>query len=278
MENIFNNKFATLKLCTRIEDVFSTTNSLKSNYYSLLWVTDGMIDLSVDEIVIQLDVNQMAFITPGKYVKIVENCGRINILQFNREFYCIRENDHEVSCEGILYFGAQGIPKLNLEKKEVQSFERLVEVLREEFEIIDTIQEEMLRVVLKKWLIKATRIAKKQDSFVADADCQSEMVRQFKILVEKYFKQYHKVKDYAKLLNLSPKTISNQFRILGHDNPSIVIQQRIIIEAKRYLLYSNLSIKEIAFKLGFVDASSFSNYFKIRTEISPKKFKEIYSK
>lgn len=87
MEHIFNNGFATLKLWTRIEDVFSTTN-----------------------------------------------------IQFNREFYCIRENDYEVSCEGILYFGAQGVPKLNLDNREAQSFERLLDVLCEEFEIIDTIE------------------------------------------------------------------------------------------------------------------------------------------
>jgi hypothetical protein len=51
-----------------------------------------------------------------------------------------QENDHEVSCEGILYFGAQGVPKLNLDNREAQSFERLLDVLCEEFEIIDTIE------------------------------------------------------------------------------------------------------------------------------------------
>jgi len=265
-----------LKFCTRIEDAFSSTVSSKSNCYSLLWVTDGMIDLSVDEIVMQLDKNQMAFITPVKYVKILEKHGKANIIQFNREFYCIRENDHEVSCEGILYFGAQGVPKLNLDNKEVQSFERLLEVIHEEFEIIDTIQEEMLRIVLKKWLIKATRIAKVQNNIVGWSNSKTEVLRQFKILVEKNYKTHHKVSDYAKLLNMSPKTISNQFKILGQESPSVIIQQRIIIEAKRYMLYSNLSIKEIAFKLGFDDASSFSHYFKSRTGVSSKQFKETY--
>ena len=179
-------------------------------------------------------------------------------------------------CGGILYFGAQGVPKLNLDNREAQSFERLLGVLREEFEIIDTIQEEMLRVVLKKWLIKATRIVKVQNNFVGGNDSKTELLKQFNILVEKNYKKHHKVKDYAKLLNISPKTISNQFKILGQESPSMIIQQRIIIEAKRYHLYSSLSIKEIAFKLGFVDASSFSHYFKTRTGISPKQFKEIY--
>jgi AraC-like DNA-binding protein len=275
LENIFNNGFATLKLSTRLEDVFTNRESSKSNCYSLLWVTEGMIDLSIDEIDIQLNENQMAFITPVKYVKILENHGKVNVIQFNREFYCIRENDHEVSCEGILYFGSQGLPTLNLEDKDVKSFERLLEVIREEFEITDTIQEEMLRIVLKKWLIKATRIAKVQNNIVGLSTSKTEVLRQFKVLVEKNYKTLHKVSDYAKLLNMSPKTISNQFNKLGQESPSVIIQQRVIIEAKRYILYSNLSNKEIAYKLGFDDSSSFSHYFKTRTGISSKQFKEI---
>lgn len=276
MENTFNNNFAVLKFCTKIEEIFPTGNSLKLNLYSLLWVTDGMIDLSVDEVLISINTNQMTFITPMKYVKILENHGKVNVLQFNREFYCIKENDHEVSCDGILYFGTQGVPIIDLNHQETQSFSRLLRVLQEEFEIIDAIQEEMLRIILKKWLIKSTRILKRQNNFIGENEPKFELLRQFKILLEKKYREYHKVSDYAELLNKSPKTIANQFNLLGQESPSMLIQQRIIIEAKRYLLYSSLSIKEIAFNLGFEEAPSFSHYFKSKTGISPRHFKEIH--
>lgn len=235
-----------------------------------------MIDLSVDEVLIPLNKDQMTFITPVKYVKILEGHGKVNILQFNRPFYCIKENDHEVSCDGILYFGAQGVPIIDLEDKDVQSFERLLGVLKEEFEITDTIQEEMLRAVLKKWLIKATRLVKSQNKFVGEKETKAELLRQFKILVEKNYRTHHKVSDYANLLNKSPKTISNQFRILGQISPSMMIHNRITIEAKRYLLYSPLSIKEIANNLGFENPSSFSHHFKKQTGLAPKQFKVIH--
>ena len=278
MENIFNNDFAILKSCTRLEDIFSAKKSSKVDFYSLLWVTEGMVDIAVDEVLVPINADQMTFITPIKYVKIVENHGQVNALQFNREFYCIRENDHEVSCDGILYFGAQGVPVIDLIPKEVNSFERLFGVLQEEFEIADSIQEEMLRAVLKKWLIKSTRILKKQNNFIGENEPKTELLRQFKILLEKNYRKYQKVSDYAKLLHKSPKTIANQFKLLGEESPSMLIQQRIIIEAKRYLLYSTLSVKEIAFKLGFDDPTSFSHYFKSRTSLSPRHFKEIYHK
>ncbi len=276
MEYIFNNNFAILKLCHQLEEVFSTSKAVRSDLYSMLWVTEGMIDLAIDEIRVPLDAGQMIFITPVKYVKILENHGKVHLLQFNREFYCIRENDHEVSCDGILYFGAPGVPIIHLEDQELQSFTRLIAVLEEEFEIVDPIQEEMLRTILKKWLIKSTRILKRQKKFVRENEPRAELLRQFNILLEKHYREYHQVKDYAKLLNRSPKTIANQFKILGQESPSMMIQQRLIIEAKRYLLYAELSVKEIAFKLGFEDASAFSHFFKSKTRMAPKTFREMH--
>jgi len=102
------------------------------------------------------------------------------------------------------------------------------------------------------------------------------LLRQFQIEVEKNFKKNHKVSFYAQLLKKSPKTIANQFKILGQECPSKIIQQRIIVEAKRYLLYSNLSIKEIAFNLGFDHAPAFSHYFKAVTGVSPSHFKTTH--
>lgn len=275
MENIFNNNFAELRFCTNLEAIFPAHQSAKLTLYTVLWVTEGMIDLYVDDVLIPINTHQMAFVTPMKYVKIAENHGTVKVLQFNREFYCIRENDHEVSCNGILYFGTQGVPIIDLDDTEIHSFTRLLGVLREEFEVVDEIQEEMLRAILKKWLIKSTRILKRQYNFIGENGPKVELLRQFKILVEKNYREYHKVSDYAKLLNKSPKTIANQFKLLGQESPSMLIQQRIISEAKRYLLYSSLSIKEIAFHLGFEEAPSFSHFFKSKTKISPKHFKEM---
>lgn len=278
MEHNFDNDFAKFRLCTDLHANFSNKGE-RLTAYTIIWVIKGMIDLLVDGILVPLDTHQMTFLTPQKEVEIIGNHGNVRILQFNRAFYCIRENDHEVSCEGVLYFGAKGIPIIDLNiGQQVQNFERLIGVLEEEFEIADTIQEEMLRVVLKKWLIKSTRIIKDQQTYVGDFEPKSELVRQFHLFLEKNYRKLHKVSDYAQLLNKSPKTLSNQFNILGLENPSKLIQQRILLEAKRYLMYSDLSIKEIAFHLGFADTGAFSHYFKNRTSLTPGQFRDAYPK
>jgi len=266
----FNKGFGILRYCTRVKEAFVYTKNSKPKFYSLIWVTKGKLDLLVDGEAISVHAQQMAFITQVSYLTILENCSEVNIIQFNKEFYCI---NHEVSCEGILYFGTNSVPVLNLADKEIKSFKRLLNFLIEEFEIVDTIQEEMLRLILKKWLIKSTRIFKMQNNFVENNKATLELLRQFNILLEKNYSKHHLVKDYARLLNKSPKTMANQFKLLGQESPSLMIQHRIVIEAKRYLLFSPLSVKEIAFKLGFKDATTFSHFFKKKVSISPSAFK-----
>ncbi|HAA15175.1 MAG TPA: AraC family transcriptional regulator [Cytophagales bacterium] len=273
---IFNNGFAELRLCGDIHNFFNEQAPVKSDYYSIVWITQGMVDLVVDDVPLGLDEGQMAFITPSKYIQLGDVHGEAVTIQFNREFYCIRDNDHEVSCEGVLYFGAPGLPLIQLEEKPSNSFASLHFILEEEFEVVDTVQEEMLRTILKKWLIISTRLIKQQNKYLAQDESKSELLRQFRILLEKHFHQQHAVSFYADVLHRSPKTLANQFKLLGQEPPKQMIQQRVMAEAKRYLMYSELSVKEISYRLGFDAANTFTHYFNKISGISPTQFRSAY--
>jgi AraC family transcriptional activator of pobA len=95
-----------MKMSSNLEDIFSRKESKKPNMYTMIWVKSGMIDLSIDGVLVPINVNQMTFITPSNYIQLIEGDGDVQILQFKRELYFIRDNDHEVSCNGILYFGS----------------------------------------------------------------------------------------------------------------------------------------------------------------------------
>ena len=84
----------------------------------------------------------------------------------------------------------------------------------------------------------------------------------------------HQVQDYANLLFKSPKTLSNIFSKYSDRSPLQLIKDRIILEAKRLLMYTEMSSKEIAFELGFDDPASFSRFFKNAVKESPSAFKK----
>ena len=81
-------------------------------------------------------------------------------------------------------------------------------------------------------------------------------------LVDAHFREKKQVQEYAEILHRSPKTITNLFLTYGLSSPLKIIHERLEAEARRLLLYTNKSAKEIADLLGFEDAATFSRFFK----------------
>ena len=102
-----------------------------------------------------------------------------------------------------------------------------------------------------------------------------DIVREFNYLVEKHFKEKHSVAEYASLLNKSPKTLSNLFGKMHDRSPLKVIQDRLMLEARRLLRYTEKPISEIGYEIGFNDIQSFSRFFKKNEGRSPSEFRIV---
>ncbi|RZL44124.1 MAG: AraC family transcriptional regulator [Pedobacter sp.] len=99
----------------------------------------------------------------------------------------------------------------------------------------------------------------------------------FKQLLETNFRHQHTVAEYANLLNISSKTLVNHTNDAVLRTPLAIINDRIILEAKRLLLHSSLNVNEIGFQLGFDDASYFVKFFKKQVKRSPTEFRKLVS-
>ena len=128
----------------------------------------------------------------------------------------------------------------------------------EEFETIDHIQGEMLIVLLKRLLIKSVRIARKMLPKEDMPQEKLDIIRKFNLLVEMHFREKHKVSEYAVILNISPKSLSNVFLRYYNPSPLKVISERICLEGERLIRFSDKNMSEIAYSLGFNEASHFS--------------------
>ncbi|MET6999320.1 AraC family transcriptional regulator [Chitinophaga defluvii] len=194
--------------------------------------------------------------------------------QFNRDFYCIADHDAEVGCVGFLFYGIRHPMFIPLSSEEREQIELILKLSMEEMQIKDKMQGEMLRLLLKRLIIYITRIAKKQtENYCLFGEDKMDLVRMFNLLLEINFRSQHEVHFYANALNKSPKTLANLFATFKYPSPSRLIQQRIILEAKRQLNFTSLSAKEIAYALGFISPQHFSRFFKQHTGSNTSAFR-----
>lgn len=255
------------------QNLSAYSQSKQIGLYTFIWANSNPIELVIDSVPLILEPNSILALTPIQYIEYISGDQAV-IYQFNREFYCIKDHDQEVSCAGMLFFGNTNIPIISLDDQEQSKFRTLHEVFLDELNTKDNIQAEMLRMLMARFIIKCTRLLKNQEGVVeTPKSSKVDLLRSFNLLVEEHFKSEHSVAFYADKLYKSPKTLSNSFAKLNR-SPLQIIHQRIILEAKRLLTYSNKSAKEIAFEVGFEDASHLSRLFKKHTNLSPSEFKK----
>lgn len=240
--------------------------------FTFIWTQDEEVHLSIDGLPVLIKPHHIISLTPIQTVQFHEGQSLL-VYQFNREFYCIKDHDKEVSCVGLLFFGNEQIPIISLNTDEQQKFLQLHQVFLDELEHTgDNIQAEMLRMLMARFILKTTRLLKASDTDLPNQEGKLELLRNFNVLVELHFKQEHSVRFYADQLFKSPKTLSNSFGKINK-SPLKIIHERIVLEAKRMLLYSDKTAKEIAFEIGFEDASHLSRMFKKLTGLAPSEFK-----
>ncbi len=250
--------------------------SVNSGNITVLWNRNkNAILLEVDEMTISLLPNQLLTTTYLQHISFEKTNFPLTAFLFNREFYCISDHDSEVSCNGILFFGTQDLPIITIPKDQERKFNTLYEVFEDEFKTPDKIQGDMLQMLLKRLIIICTRLAKEQLIVKKLDNEQIDVVRKFNVLVDTHYKSKRKVSDYADLLFKSPKTLSNLFALYNQKSPQQIILERLALEAKRLIRFSNKQNQEIAYELGFNDPAHFSRFFKKMTNYSPTQYREI---
>jgi len=250
----------------------SIVNQSESSSLTIFWFQEDNNTFIIDGKNYCFNKHQIIFFTEFHQVKILKK-GPSKFLRFNRPFFCIIDHDVEVSCKGILFFGASQLPVVTIHPQEIERFEILWKMFLIEMKSKDNLQISMLQMMLKRYLILSTRLYKEQYK-LSKIKKENDLIREFNFLVEQHYATKHTVAEYSELLNKSSKTISNIFSKTGSKTPLSYIQDRKILEAKRLLHYTNTQIQEIAYKIGYDDVQTFSRFFKKKEGVSPTTYRE----
>ena len=259
----------------QFEKACTIDHSVQQNAYSIYWIQEGKGTYNIDFEQYQFEDNVLFFLSPGQVFTVdSEQIKTAYKLTFVRDFYCIQTHDQEVACNGILFNNIYETPFVKPCEKDTAKLNFILESLIEEFQQNETAQYDMLQSYLKQFIISSVRV--KKENHVIKEDTETRLFKDFSLLVEQNFRNMHSVTDYANRLGLSPKSITKHFQKLGAKTPSDFIKNRILLEAKRLLIYTDKTVKEIAFELGFNDPAYFTRFFTKGIEKSPLQFKKDY--
>lgn len=267
-----NNEFIEL---TNLQKGNSLTFDTTVSYpLTFVWIRGQQTNINFEGINLHLHNNTIICLTSFHKIEfnIIESA---RVIKFNREFYCVKDHDSEVSCKGLLFYGANQLPYFQIPEDEMDKFETFWHMFQIEMNLKDELQLEMLQMMLKRFIILCTRIYKSQINLTKLEFKEVDIVREFQFLVELHFKTKHSVQEYADLLNKSIKTLANTFSKVSDKSPLQIIHERKVLEAKRMLRYTDKPIKEIAYELGFEEIQTFSRFFKKMENISPSDFKKM---
>lgn len=273
MIHLFNQETTRAQLVigdSELTEKFFKTKKL--THFTFIRAQHAVINIKVDNIPIKIAPQEIASLTPNQNLTFIDSEEAI-IYQFNEEFYCIKDHDKKINCLGVLFSASKAVPIFQLNNEEVLKYNSLHEDIIQEFLIEDAIQTEMFQLLIKKFIIKSTRLIKQQQINISIS--KQDLLNRFNMLVEQHFMHERQVAFYAKKLFKSPKTLSNQFHKLD-TTPLQIIHNRLILETKQLLQYTGLSFKEIALKLGYKDPSGLSRLFKNQTNTSPSNFRKSY--
>tara|TARA_R110002124_G_scaffold14843_3_gene65639 strand:+ start:274 stop:1089 length:816 start_codon:yes stop_codon:yes gene_type:complete len=98
---------------------------------------------------------------------------------------------------------------------------------------------------------------------------ESKLIHHFFDLLNANYRDHKEVGSYADLLHVTGKTLNNTCRKFLNRTTSDVINEKIVVEAKKLLLYTDQNLTEITFELGFSDPSHFNKFFKRATGVLP---------
>jgi AraC family transcriptional regulator, transcriptional activator of pobA len=183
-------------------------------------------------------------------------------------------NEFLLQTEFPILDDSENVNEINLSEKDFDYLYDLLLNIQHEFNSNNKWRGNIIQNYLNIILTHLSRIYIDQKKFILKDSADESIVIKYKKLLNEKFLEYHQVSDYSGKLCISPGHLNDKIKELTGKTAKELLNERIILEAKRLLFYDNRSVKEIANNLNFFDTAYFTRFFKKQTELTPQEFRQ----
>jgi AraC-like DNA-binding protein len=197
------------------------------------------------------------------------------LLQFHSDFFWNHKYEMELTSKQVLFKSIGEIPLIKISQEEMAQLMYPLDHLLSELSNDRLGRYDIAISWVKIFMIYASRIKIERGMIPSETLSEAHyMIRELINAVEEYFPSKHRPADYAKLLNVTVKTLNRMAKQHLGKTVGDMISERIITQAKHELYLSEKTVKQIALELGFQDVAYFSRFFKVRTSVSPDLYRK----
>lgn len=263
------------QLISEFKDEITTPH--RAEFYQIIWFQKGNSTHMIDFNHVEIKPNTLLFINKNSVQQFDKSCNFDGkIILFTDAFFCKEEADTKFLKSTILFNDLLSISSVYVPNLSSILNELLLQIEIESKNIKDEYQSDILRNSLKNMLFISERERKKQGFIEIKKGADLDIVMQFKNELEQYYYKEKGVLYYADVLHITKKRLNKATSIILESTPKNIIDARIILEAKRLLVHTKESVKEISFALGFEEPTNFIKYFKKHQKTTPLEFRENF--
>jgi AraC-like DNA-binding protein len=245
------------------------------NYYTVIWPVKATGKHIIDFKEYPILPDHIFFVSPGQvHQAITDPAPTGYVIMFSPEFLEKNSIRNDFIADLKLFKNSDETPPLDVTGNLASRLRIFAEQMLQAFHDRHDMYLESCGAYLKLFLIECnSHCSLFPGSNLQEIEVSKTLVKNFKDLVEKKVREWHQVQYYADSLNITPNYLNEVIRSSIRTPAKDYIQNRLILEAKRMLVFTGKSAKEIGFDLGFEDPSHFSKFFKSNTGQSLQEFK-----
>jgi AraC-like DNA-binding protein len=253
-----------------------TDHPHRHNYYTVIWSFTATGKHIIDFKEYPIDPHHIFFVSPDQVHQVITNPDPTGfVILFTPEFLEKNSIREDFIANLKLFQKSDETPPLPLHDTMIGKLKAFADQMYAAFHSENDMRFETIGAYLKLFLIECNgHCLLFPGSNTQTIEVGKTLVRRFKAEVEKHFAEWHQVKDYAETMNVSPNYLNEVIKSAINISAKDYIQNRILLEAKRMIVFTGKSSKEIGYQLGFDDPSHFSKFFKSNTGLSLQEFKE----
>lgn len=245
------------------------------SYHRIMLVESGSGSLVVDDKSFIIRGQELFLMAKGQVYTFDQSAVVTGYVLYFGDCFWEKTPASASNCKAVLFNNAAANQRLLLSGAEFSELTLLFGIFLNEFEKPHYANRmDALAAYLKIIMIKVANVKITNEILFDSQDYM--LYREFMELLSGRFRTHHEVSDYARMLGITARRLSDVCKRCSNKNAKEIINGQLVAEAKRSLQFSSSPVKEIAYQLHFTSPEQFSHFFKKNTNFSPASYREYF--